>query len=130
MRSGQHDTKGPPAHGAILELCAQASHGCMQFAQHGQQAPLADKREVFLGEVETRFDVGKEVQQALAKLVQRSGNAARKLTKRAAPTLLRLTGCDNVMDCLCLCQVELPVQKRPQRELAGPGHPRRGFGAR
>jgi hypothetical protein len=74
--------------------------------------------DVLVDEVDRRFGVGAQVEQVSLEIAQPAREGAFELVERRLPVLLPLRG-DELLDGLRLGQVEAPVEKRAQRELAG-----------
>ena len=74
---------------------------------------------VFLRKVESRFQVGKQVEQIAAQLLQRSRHSARELGERFLQ-LVAAAGLDDAQHGFRAGQIELAGEEGPQRELARP----------
>ena len=76
--------------------------------------------DVFVGEIQPGLDIGEEVEQVVAQLLQRASHAAGELFERLLQLIAR-AGFDDGVNGLGASQIELAGQEGSQRELAGLG---------
>ena len=83
---------------------------------------------LLIGEVEGRLDVGEQVEQIVAQLVQRLRQASRQLHESLLE-FVAITGLDDAKHGFRAGQIELAGQERAHREFARLGSPRPGIQA-
>ena len=117
--ASQHDARNGrwPGKRTLVELFAQDDQVCQAAADALEQVVIGDKMDVFLGEVEPSFDVGEQVEQILAELLQWLGHAAGKLCQRVLQ-LIAAGRVDDAENRLRARQVELAREKRTHGEFA------------
>src|SRR5262249_58166909 len=121
----QNDTERPLAHGSLFDLLAGQRHERQSLREPPQQVLLTDKLQVLVAEVEARLDIGEQVEQVLAQLLEGPRHSARQLR----PGLFQLTpaaGLDHAQHRLRSRQVELAREETAQGKLAGSRCPRSG----
>ena len=101
-------------------LPQDGGHALLGLGEPPVQFLARDERQVLVGEIEARFDVGQQIEQVVAQAVQRAGQSAGQLAQRdvAAPSHRRRRSLPARPR---PGQVDPSGQKRPQGELARPG---------
>src|SRR5215469_2397870 len=98
----------------ISKVGPDFSHKRANFSENPM---LSLRRQLFIGEIDHRFEISKASSQALRPTAIQPTQFAVELTQRLAPLGLGF-GRNEIGDCLGLGQIEFAVLKRTTREFA------------
>ncbi len=102
--------------GSLREaICREdGRHAALGLGKLPVQLLARDEGQVFVGEIEARFDVGQQVEQVVAQAVQRASQSAGQLAQGDVQ-LLRIGGVDHAQDGLGLASGRSVRPERPAR---------------
>ena len=122
-RTGEHDADQFPADAPRGHLFDEAGDLARGRVQPGEQLPRRKRRGVFFGEIEIGLQVGQQVEQFVAKLVERPSQPAGELRQGRAE-LSGIGGVDDAQNGFRLGEVDASGEKGAEGELAGLSQPR------